>query len=634
MSNELGGHPNLYLRQHGNNPVHWKAWGKAAWEKAAELNRLVVVSIGYSACHWCHVMEKNCFEDEEVGQYMNQHFIAIKVDREERPDVDSIYMSAIHAMGKNGGWPLNCVCLPDGRPIFAGTYIPKQKWLQTLQELHHLFIHDHDTVLDFAHQLESHLKDTRDWFDSPLKEEIPFDFDQWLNQLDHQWGGTIGSPKFPMPPLILFVLRKSVATQNTMGLTWVRTTLSNMILGGLWDWIDGGFSRYSVDERWHIPHFEKMLYDNAQLLEVYTLAKQWIPDEKWDIVTHHTRQWINDFLLTDKGLYYSATDADSEGEEGKYFCFDVAHMKNLLGHDYEEANFLFDFENNSYWENNQCVLRLKDYDQHIPYNIFKKLFTQRRLQIRPIVDNKVLLSWNALLLNAMAQEPESLPEAVALWSHLKKELHHPQGWVGTLYPNGTAAACTLNALAFLQKALITLLFQTSDGIYWKDIIDIQQTIEKRFKDATSVFFFSSDDSPLFLIPKDLHDSVIPSANAVIAENLYWMGIIDANPLWVEQSKTMTYQRCQALQNPMSSAHWWQVKILFEQSASVIAGNIIDPATKKRLLLHKYIETSYKTSDLNFLKNKPNDSKVYYVCNSETCYPPTSDISHWLYSSLG
>ncbi len=229
MSNELGRHPNLYLQQHGNNPVHWKPWGTAVWESAVELNRLVVVSIGYSACHWCHVMEKNCFEDEEVGHYMNQYFVSIKVDREERPDVDSIYMSAIHAMGKNGGWPLNCVCLPDGRPIFAGTYIPKQKWLQTLQELHHLFIHDHDTVLDYAQQLESHLKDTRDWFDSPLKEEIPFDFDQWLNQLDHQWGGTIGSPKFPMPPLILFVLRKSVATQNTMGLTWVRTSLSNMI---------------------------------------------------------------------------------------------------------------------------------------------------------------------------------------------------------------------------------------------------------------------------------------------------------------------------------------------------------------------------------------------------------------------
>jgi len=633
MSNELGGHPNLYLRQHGNNPVHWKAWGKAAWEKAAELNRLVVVSIGYSACHWCHVMEKNCFEDEEVGQYMNQHFIAIKVDREERPDVDSAYMSAIQAMGKNGGWPLNCVCLPDGRPIFAGTYIPKQKWLQTLRELQHLFVHDYDTVLDFASQLENHLTETRDVFDGQSKDAEYFDFNLWLSELDHSLGGTIGSPKFPMPPLILFVLKKSILSQNTSGLEWVRTTLSNMILGGLWDWIDGGFSRYSVDERWHIPHFEKMLYDNAQLLEIYSIAQQWIPHEKWNVVIQKTHQWLNDFLLADNGLYYSATDADSEGEEGKYFCYNIGHLKTLLGNDYEEANSIFDFEHNSYWENNQCVIRLKNIDQQIPNAIFQKLFAQRRKQIFPATDNKVLLSWNALLLNSMASHHEKHEEAIMFWEQIKHGLFRENQWVGTLYPDGSVVQSTLEGLAYLQKALIELLFQTGKGTFWDEILMLQGIIEQQFKDPSSCYYFSGANTDLFLNPKDLYDNVLPSANAIIAENLYWMGIIEGETLWLEQSKSMTLQRCQTLPNPLNSAHWMQVSLLFEKKACIVASNCIDPVLRTRLLLHKAMTTSDENKNLKFLKNKPDENKVYYVCNSETCYPPTKDISFLLPPSL-
>lgn len=629
MSNELVHHANLYLRQHGHNPVDWKAWTSEAWEIAKEQNKLVIVSIGYSACHWCHVMEKNCFEDADVGSFMNQHFISIKVDREERPDIDQTYMSAIQAMGKNGGWPLNCVCLPDARPIFAGTYIPKIKWLQTLQELHHLFHHDHDTVIEFASQLENHLVQTRDLFDISEKYTNSFDFELWLSQLDHSLGGTTGSPKFPMPPLLLFVLKKSLLHKNVKGIQWIETTLNTMALGGLWDWIDGGFSRYSVDERWHIPHFEKMLYDNAQLLEVYAFAKNWIQNSKWDFVIKGTQNWLQDFLLNQNGLYYSATDADSEGEEGKYFSFSKKELEISLGNNFDTADLFFDFENNSYWEHDSHVLRIKDIEAQPSQEILCPLKEVRSKKIRPATDNKVLLSWNALLLHAMAKEKEGHNAALYLWQQIKKHLLIQDQWVGTLYDDGSIVSVQLDGLAFLQRALLQLLMQTGEVHFWEETKKLQGQMDLQFKDSHSPYYFSGSDPKLFIQPKDIHDNVIPSANAIVAENLYWMGIIGGSSQWIEQSKSMTFQRCQFQSDPFSMAHWMQVALLFEHKANIIASTEVEKNLSIRLLLHRTLLFNSCMTELPLLQNKERKDKVYYVCNSETCLAPTSDISFLL-----
>ena len=320
--NELHLETSPYLLQHANNPVHWKAWNNKSLAQATTENKLIIISIGYSACHWCHVMEHESFEDNEVAQTMNQHFINIKVDREERPDVDAVYMKAVQIMTGRGGWPMNVVTLPNGKPIWGGTYFRKNEWINSLEQLQELYQSNPEKILEYAEKLHEGLQATS----IIEKDKSLKDFNQetlenlvvkWQKSFDWEFGGMARAPKFMMPVNYQFLLRYGYQSNNKQILEFVNLTLTKMAYGGLFDTIDGGFSRYSVDMKWHVPHFEKMLYDNGQLVSLYAEAYKVTKNNLFKEIIEKTLTFVEKEWITTEGSFYSALDADSLNYENK-----------------------------------------------------------------------------------------------------------------------------------------------------------------------------------------------------------------------------------------------------------------------------------------------------------------------------
>ncbi|MFN5371205.1 MAG: thioredoxin domain-containing protein, partial [Bacteroidia bacterium] len=324
-----------YLLQHAYNPVDWLPWSPDALLKAESESKLILVSIGYSACHWCHVMERECFEDIPTAEIMNTHFICIKVDREERPDIDQLYMSAVHLMGQRGGWPLNCIALPDGRPVYGGTYFPKNKWQKILLEIAKIYKENKGELLDYAERLANGIRQTELFKVSNDSNEItPKDFEDsiaaWKNEFDTKYGGPNHAPKFPLPSNYICLLRYGFIANDASVKNHVQLSLDKMAAGGIYDQIAGGFSRYSTDIWWKVPHFEKMLYDNAQLISLYAEASVAFNNERYAEVCKQTINWLHNELHNGQGGYYSALDADSEGIEGKFYLWTEDELKQLL----------------------------------------------------------------------------------------------------------------------------------------------------------------------------------------------------------------------------------------------------------------------------------------------------------------
>src|SRR5476651_569315 len=336
--NRLANSASPYLLQHAHNPVDWYPWGPEALQKAKDENKLILVSIGYSACHWCHVMEHESFEDASVAAVMNEFFVCIKVDREERPDVDQIYMSAVQLMTGRGGWPLNCICLPDQRPIYGGTYFRKNDWTALLFNLADFYKQKPDEAADYADKLTAgikqyesvaFIKDQATYTSLDLQKIVT----NWVRFFDNEEGGMGDSPKFPMPNNWAFLMRYAYLMKDQAIANTVKLTLKKMAYGGIYDHVGGGFARYSVDRLWHIPHFEKMLYDNAQLISVYAEAYTWQADELYKNVVDETITFVQRELMSPDFGFYSALDADSEGVEGKFYSFTNEEIEAVLGTD-------------------------------------------------------------------------------------------------------------------------------------------------------------------------------------------------------------------------------------------------------------------------------------------------------------
>jgi uncharacterized protein YyaL (SSP411 family) len=417
FTNNLINETSPYLLQHAHNPVNWYAWDDEALNKAVEENKLIIVSIGYSACHWCHVMEKESFEDTTVARIMNESYICIKVDREERPDVDQVYMDAAYLINRRGGWPLNVITMPDGRPVFAGTYFPKEDWLKILEYFSDTFTKNPKLFDQEATKITNFLRQQRIPGYSDVEPKFTVDdlktaFNIGVKEIDFDNGGTNGAPKFPMPNIYEFFLSYYYHTKDAKALEAVEAVLDNIGNGGIYDQIGGGFARYSTDDIWKVPHFEKMLYDNGQLVSLYSNAYKLTGNKNYKRIVYQTLDFIEREMMDESGGFYSAYDADSEGEEGKYYVWKKKEILNLLGEDGGLISDYYTITENGNWEHEKNILFLTDDVNALlrKYDIERKTFdekldqanqtllNEREKRIKPGLDDKILTSWNALML--------------------------------------------------------------------------------------------------------------------------------------------------------------------------------------------------------------------------------------------
>ena len=460
MPNQLQYETSPYLLQHAHNPVDWYPWGEEALARAVEEDKPILVSIGYSACHWCHVMERESFEKEAVAEVMNKHFICIKVDREERPDVDAIYMDAVQAMGVQGGWPLNVFLMPDAKPFYGVTYLPQPNWINLLESVRAAFNEHRDDLVQsaegFARELNLTdaerygLSENNPLFDPELLEVF---YRKIAVKADDEKGGMRRAPKFPMPSIWRFLLRYYAATKNEGALDQVKLTLDHMALGGIYDQLGGGFARYSTDADWFAPHFEKMLYDNGQLLTLYAEAYSLTKSPLYKHVVYQTIGFAQRELLSPEGGFYSALDADSEGVEGKFYTFTTPELREALGEDYGWFADLYSLTDDGNWEHSRNILHRTESDgafasrmgwSQADLNVrldaaHVRLMRIRNERIRPGLDDKILCSWNGLMLKGLAtayrvfNEPEFLTLALRQAYFLLKKMRDLAEWPALAY---------------------------------------------------------------------------------------------------------------------------------------------------------------------------------------------------------
>jgi uncharacterized protein YyaL (SSP411 family) len=546
FTNHLLHETSPYLRQHAHNPVDWYPWGAEALERARELDRPIFLSIGYSACHWCHVMEHESFEDPRIGELLNAHFVSIKVDREERPDLDQIYMTAVQLLTRQGGWPMSVFLTPDLKPFYGGTYYPpdqrygRPSFTQVLTAVIEAWQNRRDAVRDTADSLTENIRGVTE------VEKSPGELDDGLlrvagaqlqRRFDARWGGFGGAPKFPHPMDLRLLLRLWQRFGDDNALHMVTRTLDGMALGGIYDHLGGGFHRYSTDERWLVPHFEKMLYDNALLPLAYLEAYQATGQALYREVIEETLAYVLREMTSPEGAFYSTQDADSEGVEGKFFVWSAAEIKTLLGK--EEAQLftaVYDVTDEGNWEGHNILNRSRGYDIEakllgIPEAELRrrldaakgKLLEVRSRRVWPGRDDKILSAWNGLMATAFArayqvlEKPEYLQAATRAVDFVWQRMRTPNGLL--LRTCGAGSTAKLNAYledyAFLLDALVAL-YEASFEARWIEaalaLADVM--IAQCWDDEGGFFFTGRDHETLIARTKDAHDSSTPSGNAM------------------------------------------------------------------------------------------------------------------------
>ncbi len=584
-TNRLARETSPYLLQHAHNPVDWYPWGDEAFAKAEQENKLVLVSIGYSTCHWCHVMEHECFEDEEVARLMNERFVCIKVDREERPDVDQVYMSAVQLMTGRGGWPLNCFTLPDRRPVYGGTYFPKEQWMQVLEQLSGKWAKDPKDVARHAAQLHEGLQqvDLVTLNTAPpafAQRDVDQLADAFDKEFDTAWGGAARAPKFPLPNNYEFLLRYAVSTGNKAFARQVRLTLGKMAQGGIFDQIGGGFARYSTDISWKVPHFEKMLYDNAQLISLYSHAYQAFKDEAYRDVVRRTIGWAVREMRSPEGLWHSALDADSEGHEGLFYLWTAQQLGEVLDEeDLAFAKDLYNVDGEGYWEEGRSILlRTMDDAEYarkhglVPgelaarrERVDTRLLAAREQRIRPSLDDKVITSWNAMMVTALCDAYEAfgdsahLEQARSTMQLLLSACRRPDGGLWHVRTKGHAAVNGyLEDYSFTLEALIAL-YQATFEEHW--LMEAQQlaryAIGHFFDQASGMFLFTSkEDPPLIARRMEVNDNVIPASNSSMAKALFTLGHVFDDKQFLAISRQQLNNVKPAMQDyPTGYSNW-------------------------------------------------------------------------------
>ena len=662
--NELNLETSPYLLQHAENPVHWKAWNLKSLAIAQSENKLIIVSVGYSACHWCHVMEHESFENHEVAKVMNKDFISIKVDREERPDIDAVYMKAVQIMTSRGGWPMNVVCLPNGKPVWGGTYFKKLDWINYLEQLQELFISDPEKLVDYSEKLHDGMQaitvvqneNSEDDFNS---EKIETLLEKWQKSFDWEFGGMARAPKFMMPSNYEFLLHYTHQKNNEKLLEFVNLTLTKMAFGGLFDTIDGGFSRYSVDMKWHVPHFEKMLYDNGQLVSLYSNAYKLTKNNLYKEVIEKTLSFVEKEFLNSENGFYSALDADSLNaknhlEEGAFYVWTKSELRELLNDDFDLFSEFFNVNEFGFWEDDNYVLiqnqnlseiaiqhNLQEETLHQKKISWEKiLYNEREKRSKPRLDDKCLCSWNAIMLKGFIDGYKALQNDKYLEIALKNAAFIEIKFMsaeGNLFHNYKNQTTTINGYledyCFVIDAFIALYQITLDEKWLHTSKQLTDYCLDNFYDETTQFFrFTSiKDAELITTHFEIEDNVIPASNSVMASNLTTLSIYFNNIYYDKIVAQMLHHVLPNIDYPSAFSNWLQVKLKLSNSSKELA-----ICSENALELSKEINAIYtpnlviagtnKISTLPFLKDRFIENKEqYYICENQTCKMPLSDF---------
>ena len=648
-----------YLLQHAHNPVNWYPWGEEALRIARKENKLIIVSIGYSSCHWCHVMEHESFEDSAVAQLMNDHFVCIKVDREERPDIDHIYMTAVHMMNQRGGWPLNCIALADGRPFWGGTYFPKEQWISALTQVKDFYRVNPDQAKQFAADLAAGITSNSLFQPSgnPGKSD---DLDlhravkNWSEQFDPEHGGMQGAPKFPMPVNLEFLLHYGFSNKDPEVMQFVETTLIKMARGGIYDQAGGGFSRYSVDRIWKVPHFEKMLYDNAQLLGLYAKAYKVTGNEVFRHVVEQSIEFLEREMTGSEGLFYSALDADSDGEEGKYYVWTREELEELMGGDMDLFSEYYNINATGLWENNHYILyRTLDSDDFAKERNMdpvafreritiwnRNLLNARKKRTRPGLDDKSLTSWNSMMISGLVAayraigDPHYLELATGCASAIREKMWDKGQVLFRNFRNGTRSIPGFHIDYALYIEACLDLYEASLERSWLDLATelTVVTIERFFQEDPGMFNYNASGTEVLITHHiEVQDNVIPSSNSVMAHNLFRLGKILVNSGYLELSSSMVHNMSAHItQYPHGFAGWGRLLIKHQHPFFQIA--VVGPRAEEVVrqlsgdyLPHAVLAGATAPSDLPLFRDRFKKDKTHiFVCRDNVCQLPVEN----------
>ena len=661
--NRLSQETSPYLLQHQHNPVDWYPWGEEALAKARQENKPILVSIGYSACHWCHVMERECFENSQVAQIMNQNLVCIKVDREERPDVDAIYMDAVHMMGVRGGWPLNVFLLPDAKPFYGVTYLPPRNWVQLVQSIRNAFENHYDELANSADGFANSLQTSETEKYGLSSQQVPFSvedmdlmFEKLKSDFDTMDGGMRRAPKFPMPSIYKFLLRYFDTTQNPEALAQVELTLNRIALGGIYDHVGGGWARYSVDHEWFIPHFEKMLYDNGQLLSLYAEAYALTKNPLYADRIYKTLDWLNREMLSPEGGFYSALDADSEGVEGKFYVWTAQELQSILGEEYDWFASLYNLSESGNWEHGLNHLHLTqdvrrvaeskkiltpDFDGKYQAALHK-LAQARAQRVRPGLDDKILASWNGLLLRGLVDAYRSMGEdsiretAVQLGTFLKEKMVDGAA-IWHSYKEGRATIQGfLEDYAAVCDGLVGL-YQITFDESWLRLTEVllDEAIKSYYDPEDGFFFFTHQNAEsLIARKKEILDNVIPSSNSIMAHALYQAGLLLDRSDFLEIADLMLTKMVRILGTDIQVATNWAA--FYAQRATptaevVIVGpenEIVRKDFDRFFVPNKVMAGTETQSDLPLVEGRTaiDGKTAIYVCYDKTCQLPVFEVA--------
>ena len=670
--NRLVNESSPYLLQHKNNPVDWYPWSEEAFLKAKELDLPIFLSIGYSTCHWCHVMEKESFEDKEVAKLMNENFISIKVDREERPEIDHLYMSVCQAMTGRGGWPLTIIMSPDKEPFFAGTYFPKNGrfgrpgMMQIIPSIGNAWKTKRKDLLESANRIEKYLIESNNKnIGEKLNKTILNDaYSAFVQNFDKDYGGFSNQPKFPSPQNIIFLLRFYHMTKNETALLMAEKTLEKMRIGGIFDQIGYGFHRYSTDREWLVPHFEKMLYDQAMLAIAYTEAFQVTNKKIYKQIAMEILTYVERDLTDTRGGFFSAEDADSEGEEGIFYLWTTKELKQLLDDsEYSFVKKVFNVKKDGNYKdestklfNGKNILHISSINalnDPMIAQIQKKLFLNRKKRIHPLKDDKILTDWNGLMIAAFAKagdvfsNEKYLEISIKSADFISKNLKNDKNRLLKRYRNGKSGIdAHIDDYAFFIWGMLELYESTFNIKYLKEAINLTSVIEEDFSDDNDAAFFLGGNKSEKMIVRTItgYDGAIPSGNSIMAMNLLRLSKITGNTQWADRAEKLFQTFSNEIKRSPTAFSSMLTAYMFEIDSPkeiVIVGSLKNKETNQ---LIKRIKTKYNPSKVMLFKNTDdslkklsliapwtstqymiNEKTTFYVCKDFACKIPTTDI---------